>query len=60
MLEQAIWAWMFLRFATTRGLRNTLRAMNRADPRVADLDPQLYAQKQQLIRRELRRRNVAF
>ncbi len=58
MIQQAIWAWIFLRFATTRGLLNTLRAMAKADPISAGLNPALYAQKQRLVRNELRRRSI--
>ena len=60
MIQQEIWAWIFLRFATTRGLRNTLRAMNKTTPRQANLDPELFAQKHRLITNELRKRNITF
>jgi len=60
MISQAIWAWLFLRFATIRGLRNTLRAMDKIDPQDAGIDPILHAQKRRLIRTEMRRRKIVF
>ncbi len=60
MWHRELWAWIFLRHASVRGLKNTLRSLILADPQLLDLDIRFYRQKIRLLRNELRRRNIEY